>query len=388
MKKLINHQLLNRAIIFLLIGFVFFACSKNETPAPTPPVVVINPPGAPTSVSAVAGNALAIISFSAPASNGGAAITGYTVTSSPGNLTSTGLQSPITITGLSNGTAYSFTVIATNSAGIGAASALSNAITPTTTSVPVVVAKTCAVLSISRFNNGAKSDYAMTVFYDYVNRPVRMVLYDSLRKVKDYEASFVYQSDAIKIDQYQSFKIDPTTQQIRTFTTKYDLANPKSDDYVYEYLYNDSGYLTVKNLYINGAKTPTYKTNYVYDNNYLLTGCTMVLASSNLKILESTVTYETTQSVKGFLYNFPDGFESFMYSPIFNYGRKMKYPVKTMVTKLYDPSNNAVLDTWTSSFGSFALTADGYVAQATHAGDLQQGFGLFYGKTVFTYMCQ
>jgi hypothetical protein len=77
-----------------------------------------------------------------------------------------------------------------------------------------------------------------------------------------------------------------------------------------------------------------------------------------------------------------------MYSPIFNYGRKMKYPVKTMVTKLYDPSNNTLLDTWTSGFGTYTLTADGYVAQASHVGDLQQGFPLFYGKTVFTYMCQ
>ena len=46
-------------------------------------------PGAPTGVSAVAGNASATVSFSAPASDGGSAITGYTVTAAdattPGN---------------------------------------------------------------------------------------------------------------------------------------------------------------------------------------------------------------------------------------------------------------------------------------------------------------
>ena len=41
-------------------------------------------PGAPTSVTAVGGNAQAIVSFTAPASNGGSAITSYTVTSSSG----------------------------------------------------------------------------------------------------------------------------------------------------------------------------------------------------------------------------------------------------------------------------------------------------------------
>ncbi len=86
-------------------------------------------PGAPTIGTATAGNAQASVSFSAPASNGGAAITGYTVTSSPGSFTGTGATSPIIVSGLTNGTAYTFTVTATNSAGTGAASAASNSVT-------------------------------------------------------------------------------------------------------------------------------------------------------------------------------------------------------------------------------------------------------------------
>ncbi|WP_429931992.1 putative Ig domain-containing protein [Agrobacterium vitis] len=88
-------------------------------------------PGAPTIGTATAGNAQATVSFTAPASNGGAAITSYTVTASPGGATATGSASPITVTGLTNGTAYTFTVTATNSAGTGAASAATSAVTPT-----------------------------------------------------------------------------------------------------------------------------------------------------------------------------------------------------------------------------------------------------------------
>ena len=87
-------------------------------------------PTAPTSVTAVAGNSQAIVSFTAPASSGSSAITSYTVTSSPGNITATGAASPITVTGLTNGTAYTFTVTATNSVGLGTASLPSNSITP------------------------------------------------------------------------------------------------------------------------------------------------------------------------------------------------------------------------------------------------------------------
>jgi hypothetical protein len=87
-------------------------------------------PGAPTGVSAVAGNAQATVSFTAPASNGGMPITSYTVTASPGGATVGGSASPITVTGLTNGTSYTFTVTASNVAGTGPSSSMSNAVMP------------------------------------------------------------------------------------------------------------------------------------------------------------------------------------------------------------------------------------------------------------------
>jgi hypothetical protein len=87
-------------------------------------------PGAPTVGSATAGVGQASVTFSAPASNGGGSITGYTVTASPGGATATGASSPITVSGLNNGTTYTFTVTATNGAGTGAPSGGSNGVTP------------------------------------------------------------------------------------------------------------------------------------------------------------------------------------------------------------------------------------------------------------------
>jgi alpha-tubulin suppressor-like RCC1 family protein len=88
-------------------------------------------PGAPTIGTATAGDASASVTFTAPIDPGvPATITSYTVTSSPGGFTGTGSASPITVSGLTNGTAYTFTVTATNVAGTGPASAASNSVTP------------------------------------------------------------------------------------------------------------------------------------------------------------------------------------------------------------------------------------------------------------------
>lgn len=55
----------------------------------------------------------------------------YTMTSSPGSITATGSVSPIIVSGLTNGTSYTFTCQASNPFGTSAASAASNSVTPT-----------------------------------------------------------------------------------------------------------------------------------------------------------------------------------------------------------------------------------------------------------------
>ena len=92
-------------------------------------------PGAPAGVTATPGDQQVTLSWNAPDSDGGSAITSYTVTGTPAaTCTTTGATSCV-ITGLINGTQYTFNVVATNAVGDGPASASVTA-TPATPVTP------------------------------------------------------------------------------------------------------------------------------------------------------------------------------------------------------------------------------------------------------------
>ena len=89
----------------------------------------LNAPDSPTSVSAAGGEAEATVSFTAPSNVGGAAVTGYVATSNDG-IGASGSASPITVSGLSNGTSYTFNVWAINPFGWSSPSDASGSVTP------------------------------------------------------------------------------------------------------------------------------------------------------------------------------------------------------------------------------------------------------------------
>jgi chitinase len=118
-----------------LTATLTLSSATNATIGTATTLITVTPPptapGAPTGVTAVAGAGSATVSFTPPASDGGDPVTSYTVTASPGGATVSGASSPLTVTGLTAGTSYTFTVTATNPEGTSSASAPSNAVVPT-----------------------------------------------------------------------------------------------------------------------------------------------------------------------------------------------------------------------------------------------------------------
>jgi hypothetical protein len=145
--------------------------SSEDSSAVTPATV----PDEPTGVSATPGNGQAVVSWTAPVDNGGAAITGYTVTSSPAGGTCTTVvgislnANSCVVTGLTNGTAYTFTVAARNLQGTSTSSEESSAVTPATVpDAPTLVSaitrdKEAVVSWIEPVNDGGSEITGYTV---------------------------------------------------------------------------------------------------------------------------------------------------------------------------------------------------------------------------------
>ncbi len=140
--------------------FTVTATNPAGTSSPSLPSSAVTPvgvgvPDAPTSVAGVSGNTQVVVSWLAPVNSGGSTITAYTVTASPGGRTcewSSGTLS-CTVTGLTNGTSYTFTVTATNQQGTSPASQASNAVTPTGVAVtPTGVAVTPTGVAVTPVN--------------------------------------------------------------------------------------------------------------------------------------------------------------------------------------------------------------------------------------------
>ena len=129
-------------------------------------------PSAPRSVVAVRGNASLAVTWTAPASTGGSAITDYLVKySSNGGSTWTNFVHPVstvpslTVTGLPNGTAYVIKVIAKNAVGISPPSANSAPVTP-------------ALLAMSMVTVGDAGNAADTTSYGAVSYSYQIGKYD------------------------------------------------------------------------------------------------------------------------------------------------------------------------------------------------------------------
>jgi hypothetical protein len=133
-------------------------------------------PSAPNGIAVSQGPTSAIVSWTAPTSTGGAAITGYTATaysaSTDGTVSGTACTTATltcTITGLTNGTTYYVSVLATNVAGSGPATTPRVSVIPAALpGAPTITSITAASARLSvNFTAGSADSNAPITSYQY-----------------------------------------------------------------------------------------------------------------------------------------------------------------------------------------------------------------------------
>ena len=120
------------------------------------PALAVTPfaaPTAPSIVSATPGNSQAVLALQAPASNGGSPIQRYDVSCTPQGggaaVLASGSASPLTVSGLSNGTTYSCISTATNQAGLTSVASAAVNVTPVTApTAPTITSATPGVTRV------------------------------------------------------------------------------------------------------------------------------------------------------------------------------------------------------------------------------------------------
>ena len=130
-----------------------------------------------TAVTATAGDAQATVSWTPPLSDGGRPITTYTVgvatangalPAAPISVSVAAPASSATVTGLTNGTAYTFTVTATNAVGTSAQSAPSNSVSPAATPTPTPVVTGPAATDVQVTGSATSNQVGLAKPFSYI----------------------------------------------------------------------------------------------------------------------------------------------------------------------------------------------------------------------------
>jgi hypothetical protein len=171
-------------------------------------------------VAASAGVSEATVTWVPPAWDGGAQVTNYTVAAMPGGATCTALAPNVscTVTGLLNGTVYTFTAIATNDAGDSSASAPSTPVTPnfiySSIGVPVLDPSGMTVTVNSITLTPRTGSTRLTISYTLANQ--------TADKRLDEGAFTLYFTDGTGQGQYGFFGwLFPGDSKTRTYTWEY-----------------------------------------------------------------------------------------------------------------------------------------------------------------------
>ncbi|WP_336515332.1 hypothetical protein [Pollutibacter soli] len=209
--------------------------------------------------------------------------------------------------------------------------------------------------------------------------------FDSTTSTMDFEASFIYTGDTIRVSPVELFLTD-AQKRVKAFHTV-DNSGSAIDSAYFAYAYNGEGYLISKTAFLVGIPFPLAVFTYTWSGgNLVAVKAVSNLTGSDQKVFEASLEYDGNAVAKNFIPVYPDGIESSLYIMGLNIGKPSRNLVKKVVATTYDENGN-VDSTLTSTYSDYKYSSDGYLIEWTVGGDLLGGSPFFTGRSAFKYYC-
>ncbi|HRN56809.1 MAG TPA: hypothetical protein PLL71_10175 [Agriterribacter sp.] len=212
--------------------------------------------------------------------------------------------------------------------------------------------------------------------------------YDSTSGAVSYHANFTYSNDTIRINKKEFFLIDGYGR-VKEFNTLEDPLDANSEHYKYTYAYDADGQLSSKHWFLPAynADLPFFSYKYKWQNGNLVRLEVNESSGDKRLALTAELSYNNDQTVKDFLYFFPDAYELARYIFAVNMGKKPKNLLEKIVVKIYDSDGN-VIQTYNTTYKNYKFSPDNYVTELYASGDVMDGLPFVDGLTKFEYQCK
>lgn len=212
--------------------------------------------------------------------------------------------------------------------------------------------------------------------------------YDSTSGTISFQASFSYSNDTMRINENEYFILDAQGRVIEFYTLE-DPFNNTSDHYRYTYQYNAGGQLVSKSWFLpeNNSTIPLFTFKYEWLNGNLTRLKVNEGYGEKRLALSAELQYNTSITVKNFLYFLPESYELAPYIFSVNMGMKSKNLLEKIVVTIFDADGNAI-HVYRTEYTEYKFSEDLYVTELHASGDIVDGLPLVNGRTKFEYQCK
>lgn len=251
---------------------------------------------------------------------------------------------------------------------------------------PIFIGNNCRISQILTVDSFSSVGYeAHNIFFNAAGNATRSQIIDSLSSSSFFDESFTYKGDTIYVRNI-GFFVKNSSGRVQSFKGPEDPTDPFSDTVTINFTYSAAGALTKAEYFYFGIPIPLVRSTYTYTGNNLTKARTDLLVPSFETIIESELVYNTAQTVRDFIYTFPDAYELYPFLPALNFGNKPTNALTKVTTKIYDAG--LLTDSLVTTYKNYKLSNDGYVLEFFADGDFQDGMGIYNGRTKFKYFCK